>query len=37
MEVPKPSQADTPYGPHPRNVLDLWQAPAGPSPAALLV
>lgn len=32
----KPTQANVPYGPHPRNVLDFWQA-EGSGPRPLLV
>lgn len=33
-----PTLTDVPYGPHPRNLLDLWRAPgAGPQPVYLFV
>lgn len=37
--APAPTLADVPYGPHARNVLDFWQAPAANSghPAPLVV
>jgi acetyl esterase/lipase len=36
--LPAPTYADVPYGPHERNVLDFWQAPAaGPGRPVPLV
>lgn len=33
-----PDHADVPYGPHPRQVFDLWQAQgAGPAPFYLFI
>lgn len=34
---PTPTHADVRYGPHERNVLDLWLAPASGTPAPLVV
>lgn len=34
---PAPSEADVKYGPHARNVLDLWQPEGADGPAPLLV
>lgn len=36
--LPPPDIADVPYGPHERNVLDLWKAPgAGPRPLVIYI
>src|SRR5438132_1248179 len=35
---PAPDIADAKYGPHPRNVLDLWQAKGdGPRPVVVFI
>ena len=34
-DLPKPTRADVPYGPHPKQVLDFWQAKSE-QPAPLL-
>ena len=34
--LPPPTHADVQYGPHPRNVLDFWQAPSD-KPTPLIV
>lgn len=36
MELPPPTHADVRYGPHPRNVLDVWLVPSD-KPTPLLV
>lgn len=36
--VPAPTQANVSYGPHPRNVLDFWQAPSDkPTPLVFVI
>lgn len=36
--APPPTLADVPYGPHPRQVLDFWQAPpAAPTPLIVFI
>ena len=36
--VPKPTHAEVRYGPHPRNVLDFWQAKSDkPTPLVLVI
>lgn len=35
--LPPPDVANAAYGPHERNVLDLWKAPAAPQPAPLVI
>jgi acetyl esterase/lipase len=36
--APPPTHADVKYGPHERNVLDLWRAPSGaPSPLVVFI
>ena len=36
MDIPAPTEADVAYGPHERNVLDVWRA-AGPRPLAVMI
>src|SRR5262245_16429938 len=37
-ELPKPSQGNVAYGPHERNVLDLWQAKSDkPTPLVVFI
>ena len=36
-ELPKPDHADVSYGPHARNVFDLWLPSAGPQPRPLVI
>lgn len=37
VEKPAPTAADVHYGPHERNVLDLWVTPVGNQPAQLVI
>ena len=36
-ELPKPDHADVVYGPHPRNVFDLWLPSTGAQPRPLVI
>jgi acetyl esterase len=38
LEKPRPTKAEVKYGPHERNVLDFWKAPAeAPTPLAIFI